>query len=175
MSIGTGQIRPSMRCRTPSAGPIYAVGVSAAATRSEQAGNNQGQRQIAAALRRAARQHSVERNVARSAERGEHVAVRQRADDFHRFGGGQQFGAAQTRRAVAQCARRASATGWRGSGFWSCRLRGNSPAAGMWPLSPTEAPRRPSNFGAVGEDHPSRRDIAFAGLCCASSQQRPSR
>ncbi len=63
--------------------------------RLEQAGNNQGQRQIAAALRRAARQHSVERNVARSAERGEHVAVRQRADDFHRFGGGQQFVAAQ--------------------------------------------------------------------------------
>ena len=63
--------------------------------RLEQAGNNQGQRQIAAALRRAARQHSVERNVARSAERGEHVAVRQRADDFHRLSGGQQLATPQ--------------------------------------------------------------------------------
>jgi hypothetical protein len=28
-----------------------------------------------------------------------------------------------------RCARRASATGWRGFGSWSCRPRGNSPAA----------------------------------------------
>ena len=63
--------------------------------RLEQAGDDQGQRQIAAALRRAARQHGVERDAARGAERGEHVAVRQRADDFHRLGGGQQFVAAQ--------------------------------------------------------------------------------
>ena len=63
--------------------------------RLEQARDDQGQRQIAPALRRPARQHGVERDAARGAERGEHVAVRQRADDFHRLGGGQQFVAAQ--------------------------------------------------------------------------------
>ena len=63
--------------------------------RLEQARDNQGQRQIAASLRRAARQHRVERDAARRAERGEHMAVRQRADDFHRLRGGQQFVAAQ--------------------------------------------------------------------------------
>ena len=63
--------------------------------RLEQAGDDQGQRQIAAALRRPARQHGVERDAARSAERGEHVAVRQRSDDFHRLSGGQQLVAAQ--------------------------------------------------------------------------------
>jgi hypothetical protein len=63
--------------------------------RLEQARNDQGQRQIPPALRRPARQHGVERDAARSAERGQHVAVRQRADDFHRLGGGQQFVAAQ--------------------------------------------------------------------------------
>ena len=63
--------------------------------RLEQAGDDQGQRQIAAALRRAARQQRVERDAARRAERGEHVAVRQCADDFHRLGGGQQFVATQ--------------------------------------------------------------------------------
>jgi hypothetical protein len=63
--------------------------------RFEQTGNDQGQRQIAAALRRAAGQHRVERNAARRAERGEHVAVRQRADDFHRLRGGQQFATPQ--------------------------------------------------------------------------------
>ena len=63
--------------------------------RLEQAGDDQSQRQIAAALRRPARQHGVERDAARGAQRGEHVAMRQRADDFHRLGGGQQFVAAQ--------------------------------------------------------------------------------
>ena len=63
--------------------------------RLEQARNDQGQRQIAPALRRPAGQHCVERDAARSAERGEHVAVRQGADDFHRLGGGQQLVAAQ--------------------------------------------------------------------------------
>ena len=61
----------------------------------EQAGNDQGERQIAAALRRAAWQHGIERDATRSAERGQHVTVRQRADDFHRLRGGQQFVAAQ--------------------------------------------------------------------------------
>jgi hypothetical protein len=42
-------------------------------------------------LRRPAWQHGVERDAACGAERGEHVAVRQRADDFHRLDGGQQF------------------------------------------------------------------------------------
>ncbi len=56
--------------------------------RLDQAGDDQRQRQIAAALRRAPRQHRVERDAACGAERGEHVAVRQRADDFHRFSGG---------------------------------------------------------------------------------------
>ena len=63
--------------------------------RFEQACDNQGQRQIAPALRRPARQHGVERDAARGAERGQHVAMRQRADNFHRFAGGQQFVAAQ--------------------------------------------------------------------------------
>jgi len=63
--------------------------------RLEQTRDNQGQRQIAPALRRPARQHGVERDAARRAERGQHMAVRQRADDFHRLGGGQQFVAAQ--------------------------------------------------------------------------------
>ena len=63
--------------------------------RIEQPCDDQGQRQIAAALRRAARQHGIERNAACGAERGEHVAVRQRTDDFHRRSGGQQFVAAQ--------------------------------------------------------------------------------
>src|SRR6516162_987603 len=61
----------------------------------EQARDDQGQRQIASALRRPARQHGVERDASRGAERGEHVAVRQRADDFHCRGGGQQFVTAQ--------------------------------------------------------------------------------
>ncbi len=65
--------------------------------RLEQTRDNQGQRQIAAALRRAARQHGVERDAARGAECGEHVAVRQCTDDFHRLGGGQQFVTAQHR------------------------------------------------------------------------------
>jgi hypothetical protein len=38
--------------------------------RLEQAGDDQGQRKIAAALRRAARQQRVERDAARGAERG---------------------------------------------------------------------------------------------------------
>ena len=59
--------------------------------RLDQACDDQGQRQIATALRRPPRQHRVQRDAARRAERGEHVAVRQRADDFHRLGGGQQF------------------------------------------------------------------------------------
>ena len=63
--------------------------------RLQQAGDDQGQRKIAAALRRAARQQRVERDAARRAERGEHVAVRQCADDFDRLGGGQQFVATQ--------------------------------------------------------------------------------
>jgi hypothetical protein len=63
--------------------------------RLEQPRGDQGQRQIAAALRRAARQHGVERDAARGAERSQHVAVRQGADDFHRLGGGQQFVTAQ--------------------------------------------------------------------------------
>ena len=63
--------------------------------RLEQAGDDQGQRQIAPALRRPPRQHGVERDAARGAERGEHVAMRQRADDFHRLSGGQQLVAAQ--------------------------------------------------------------------------------
>jgi hypothetical protein len=46
-------------------------------------------------LRRPARQHGVERDAARGAERRHHVAVRQRADDFDRRRGGQQFVAAQ--------------------------------------------------------------------------------
>src|SRR5207302_10264145 len=37
-------------------------------------------------------------------------------------------------RGVVQCARRASRPGWRGFGSWSCRPRGNSPAAG-WPAA----------------------------------------
>src|SRR5882724_4406753 len=61
----------------------------------EQARDDQGQRQIAPALRRSAGQHGVERNAARGAERGQHVAVWQRTDNFHRLGGGQQFVAAQ--------------------------------------------------------------------------------
>ena len=65
--------------------------------RLEQARDNQGQRQIAPALRRAARQHRVERDAACGAQRGEHMAVRQRADDFHRRSGGQQLVAAQHR------------------------------------------------------------------------------
>jgi len=56
--------------------------------RLEQSRDDQGQRQIAAALRRPQRQHRVERDAARGAERGEHVAVRQRAHDLHRRGGG---------------------------------------------------------------------------------------
>ena len=63
--------------------------------RLEQARNNEGQRQIPPALRRAARQHGIERDAARGAERRQHVAVRQRADDFHRLDGGQQLVAAQ--------------------------------------------------------------------------------
>ena len=63
--------------------------------RLEQARDDQGERQIAPALRRPTRQHGVERDAAGGAERGEHVAVRQRADDFHRRSGGQQFVAAQ--------------------------------------------------------------------------------
>src|SRR5438105_14800197 len=63
--------------------------------RLEQAGDDQGQRQIATALRRPARQHGVERDAACRAQRGEHMAVRQRADDFHRRGGRQEFVAAQ--------------------------------------------------------------------------------
>ena len=63
--------------------------------RLEQARNDQGQRQIAAALRRPARQQRVEPDAARGAERGEHMAVRQRADDFHCLSGGQQSVAAQ--------------------------------------------------------------------------------
>ena len=57
--------------------------------RLEQTRDDQRQRQIPPPLRRAARQHRVER-----APR-EHMAVRQRADDFHRLRGGQQFVAAQ--------------------------------------------------------------------------------
>jgi hypothetical protein len=63
--------------------------------RLEQPRDDQGQHQIAPALRRAARQHGVECDAARGAERSQHVAVRQRADDFHRLGGGQQLVAAQ--------------------------------------------------------------------------------
>jgi hypothetical protein len=63
--------------------------------RLEQARDDQGQRQIASALRRPPRQHRVERDASRGAERGEHVAMRQRAEDFHCRGGGQQFVAAQ--------------------------------------------------------------------------------
>jgi hypothetical protein len=63
--------------------------------RLEQARDDQRQRQITSALRCPARQHGVERDAARGAERGQHVAVRQRADDFHRLDGGQQFVAAQ--------------------------------------------------------------------------------
>ncbi len=63
--------------------------------RLEQAGDDQGQRQIAAALRRPARQHGIERDAARGAQCGQHVAMRQRADNFHRLSGGQQFVAAQ--------------------------------------------------------------------------------
>ena len=54
-------------------------------------------RASARSRRRPARQHGVERDAARGAERGEHVAVRQRADDFDRLGGGQQLVAAQHR------------------------------------------------------------------------------
>ena len=63
--------------------------------RLDQACDDQSQRQIATALRSPPRQHGVERDAARRAERGEHVAVRQRADDFHRLCGGQQFVTAQ--------------------------------------------------------------------------------
>ena len=63
--------------------------------RLEQARDDQGQRQIASALRHPAGQQRVERDAARGAERGEHVAVRQRADDFHRLSGGQQLVATQ--------------------------------------------------------------------------------
>jgi hypothetical protein len=65
--------------------------------RLDQARDDQSQRQIATALRRPAGQHGVERDAARRAERGQHVAVRQRADDFHRLSGGQQFVAPQHR------------------------------------------------------------------------------
>ena len=51
--------------------------IASLAARLEQAGDDQGQRQIAAA----ARQHGVERDAPRGAERREHVTVRQRADD----------------------------------------------------------------------------------------------
>src|SRR6267143_2077076 len=37
-------------------------------------------------------------------------------------------------RGVGQCAQRASGTGWRGFGSWSCRPRGSSRAAG-WPAA----------------------------------------
>ena len=52
------------------------AGVPGVGRRLEQAGDDQSQRQIAAALRRPARQHRVERDAARGAERGEHVAMR---------------------------------------------------------------------------------------------------
>jgi hypothetical protein len=39
--------------------------------------------------------HGIERDAARRAQRGEHVAVRQRTDDFHRLSGGQQSIATQ--------------------------------------------------------------------------------
>ena len=63
--------------------------------RLEQTPDDQSQRQIASALRRPPRQHGIERDAARGAERGEHVAVWQGADDFHCRRGGQQFVAAQ--------------------------------------------------------------------------------
>ena len=68
----------------------------------------------------------------RAATRGRFPPLRRRAAVWRRA----------TRRAVAQCARRASATGWRGSGFWSCRLRGNFPAAG-WPAASLGLGQRP--------------------------------
>ena len=69
--------------------------------------------------------------MARSAERGEHVAVRQRADDFHRFGGGQQFGAAQHGAQLLNALGGPARQVGEGPGL-VFRLRGNSPAAG-WP------------------------------------------
>jgi hypothetical protein len=110
--------------------------------RLEQARDDQGERQIAPALRRPTRQHGVERDAAGGAERGEHVAVRQRADDFHRRSGGQQFVAAQHGTELLNALRRASATGWRGFGSWSCRPRGNSLAAG-WRVVSLGWGRRP--------------------------------
>ena len=68
----------------------------------------------------------------RAAARGRFPPLRWRAAVWRRA----------TRRAVAQCAGRASATSWRGSGFWSCRLRGNSPAAG-WPAGSLGLGQRP--------------------------------
>jgi hypothetical protein len=65
--------------------------------RLDQACDDQSQRQIATALRRPAGQQRVERDAAWRAERGQHVAVRQRADDFYRLSGGQQLVAAQYR------------------------------------------------------------------------------
>jgi hypothetical protein len=61
--------------------PAFAAGSSRRATI----------RASARSRRRAARQDGVERDAARGAERGQHVAMRQRADDFHRLGGGQQL------------------------------------------------------------------------------------
>ena len=50
--------------------------------RVEQAGDDQGQCQITSALRRAAGQQGIELDPACGAERGEHVAMRQSADDL---------------------------------------------------------------------------------------------
>jgi len=78
---GRGGVQHSRRCQL--------------GRRLEQARDDQGERQIAPALRPPARQQRVEGDAAGGAERGEHMAVRQRADDFHRRSGGQQFVAPQ--------------------------------------------------------------------------------
>ena len=63
--------------------------------RVEQAGDDQGECQIASALRRAAGQQDLELDPARGAERGEHVAVGKSTDDLNGVGGGKQLLTAQ--------------------------------------------------------------------------------
>jgi hypothetical protein len=55
----------------------------------EHSGDDQRQRQIAPPLPRAARQQRIQFDAARGGQRGEHVAVRQRAGDLHRIRGRQ--------------------------------------------------------------------------------------
>jgi hypothetical protein len=57
--------------------------------RIEQPGDDQGERKIATTLRRAAGQEFIERDLPGCAERGEHMAVRQRPGNLNGLAGGQ--------------------------------------------------------------------------------------